>query len=158
MSTKDELENQVINLQELLATKTVQIQELQTAADTTINTGFNSFPSTPSSSQTDQSTAEIHQYSLNSRNEDYYTIPMVDGKIPKNRETYSVNAVGDNIYLFGGELTTDNDETGKPCNDLYILDIDNIKWKKLKTKNSPEIRHSVRNFLIYILSFCYYKI
>lgn len=70
------------------------------------------------------------------------TMLEVSGEIPRNRSSYTVNVVKDNVYLFGG-VVGDNS-----CNDLYVLQTDKMKWEKLVIENPPPIRKYVRILLL----------
>lgn len=88
----------------------------------------------------------IKNDSLFSTFRDYCTLYKVSGKIPTVRDFCSVNMVENKLYLFGGKVGG-----VAACNDFYVLEIDQLKWKKLQVNNYyPSNRFHVRNTQFFI--------
>lgn len=65
----------------------------------------------------------------------------LNGEIPFDRFHYSVDVIKDKLYLFGGY------KFPNWFNDLYLLEIERLIWKKINAENSPSKRDWVRDFV-----------
>jgi N-acetylneuraminic acid mutarotase len=61
------------------------------------------------------------------------------GESPKSRSYHSATALNGNLYLFGG--CQHSKEGTKRMNDLHVLNLKSLEWKKIEPKNdSPCVR------------------